>query len=112
VVELGIVLGHSLLLVNVGFGVALDLIKGEMPIVVDEVDEILVRLERILWDHQNVHPATSDSLVFQSCKENLDPIWFAVLEGVAWEGFDPGLVDFGSLWCGVVNDAIIGKHWS
>jgi len=58
-----------------------------------------------------VHPTAPDHLIFQSCKENLDSMGFTV-KGVAWEHFNPGLVKLGSLWCGVVHDAIIGKHWS
>ncbi len=110
-VKLGIVLGHLLLVVNVGLGMASDLIKCKSAIVVEEVDEILVRLERVFGDHQYAHPTTSDCLVFQGHKEDLDPMGFTV-EGGAWECFDPGLVKLGSLWCGIVNNAVIGKCWS
>jgi len=43
VVELGIVLSHLVLLVNVDFGLSPDLVKSEVPIVVQEADEHLVR---------------------------------------------------------------------
>ena len=46
-VELGGVLGCSFFLVDVGFGMGPDLVKGESSIVVEEVDEILVRFERV-----------------------------------------------------------------
>jgi len=82
-----------------------------MPIVVDEADEVLVRLERILWDHQDAHPAMPDCSVLQSGEEDLDPMGFAV-EGVTWEHFNCCLVELGSLWCGVIDDAIIDECWS
>jgi len=84
--------------------------KGEAPIDVEEVDEVLVGFERVFHDHQDVHPATSDSLVFQGCKENFDPMGLTV-EGIVWECFDPGLVEFGPFQCSVVNDAVICEYW-
>jgi len=111
VVELGGVLGRSLFLIDVGFGMCSDLLECQAPIVVDEVDEVLVRLEGIFWDHQNAHPAMSDRSVLQGGEEDLDPVRFAV-EGVAWECFDCCSVELGSLWGGIVNDAVIDERWS
>jgi len=54
-VELGIVLGHP----------------SKAPIVVQKVDEDLISLDRVLWDHQDAHPVTSDGSVLQSGKEDL-----------------------------------------
>jgi len=108
VVELGSVLGHSFWLINVSFSMCLDLVKSQLPIVVKEIDEVFIRFKRILWDHQNVHPAMPDCLVLQGGKEDLDPMGFAV-EWVAWEHFDHCLVEFCSLWHGIVNDAVIDE---
>jgi len=67
VIKLGIVLGCPLFLANVGFSIALDLVHSKLSIVVEEVNEVLIGFEEVLWEHQDVHPAASDGPVFQGC---------------------------------------------
>jgi len=78
---------------------------------VNEVYEILIRLERIFRDHQDAHPAMPDCSVFQGGEEDLDPVGFTV-ERVAWECFDHCSVELGSLRHGIVDDAIVDECWS
>jgi len=106
---LGIVLSCLILLVNVDFGMSPDLVKGEATIVVQEVDESLVRVSSIFHDHEDVHPTRSNCPVFQSGEEDFDSMGLAV-EGILWECFNSSSVEFGSFWHGIVNGAIIGKH--
>ncbi len=108
---MGGILGCSFFLIDVSLSMCPDLVECQPPIVVNEVDEILFRLERVLWDHQDAHPAMPDCLVLQGGEEDLDPVGFTV-EGVAWERLDCCSVELGSLWHGIVNNAIVDECWS
>ncbi len=109
VVKLGGVLGCAFFLVNVGLSMYPDLLECQAPIVVDKVDEILIRLERILWDHQDTHPSMPDCSVLQGGEKDLDPVGFAD-EGVTWKCLNCRSVELGSFRGGIVDDAIIDER--